>query len=161
MLKIYQSSLSDYKICYNLIDGISGDLNYFKNLGWSLDQFKLQLKKENNLGLLIYNNKILQGFLIGDIIQIEKEIEYEIFLIYIKIESRMLGYATKLLNYIPLIYNNKSLKKIYIEVASNNIPAIDLYKKNNFNQISIRKNYYIIKNKKIDACLYQKKLINE
>ena len=158
MLKIHQSSLSNYKICYNLIDGMNGDLNYFKNLGWSLDQFKLQLKKENNLGLLIYNNKILQGFLIGDIIEIEKEIEYEILLIYIKVESRMLGYATKLLNNIPLIYNNKSLKKIYIEVASNNIPAIDLYRKNNFNQISIRKHYYIIKNKKIDACLYQKKI---
>ena len=34
------------------------------------------------------------------------------------------------------------VKKIFLEVSTNNFPALNLYKNNGFVQISVRKNYY-------------------
>ena len=37
---------------------------------------------------------------------------------------------------------NKHIENITLEVSSNNISAINLYKKLNFKEVAIRKNYY-------------------
>ena len=66
----------------------------------------------------------------------------------LKKKKRKLGYASKLLTNIPNFLQNKTMKKIYLEVASNNYQAINLYKKNNFRQNGYRKNYYNIYEKK-------------
>ena len=142
--------------CYNIIDQHSNDLDIFLKLGWSKSQFKVQLAKKNNLTLGLYENSILEGFVIGDLINIEKNIEYEVLLIYVNVEKRKRGYATKLLEYIPLILKKEKLKKIYLEVAANNHSAIKLYEKNNFKQRGIRKKYYTLDNKKFDAFFFEK-----
>ena len=100
------------------------------------------------------------SFVMGDIISIEKIIEYEILLVYVNFNYRLLGYASKLLNEIPSVLKHRNLEKIYLEVSSDNVDAIELYKNNNFVQIGIRKNYYYITKKKSDALLFEKK-INE
>ena len=41
-------------------------------------------------------------------------------MIYVNYKYRNLGYASKLLNKIPLALNQNQLKKIYLEVSSNN-----------------------------------------
>ncbi len=48
--------------------------------------------------------------------------------------------ATELLHHLEIKFND--IKTIFLEVNENNIPAIKLYQKNNFQQIQIRKNYY-------------------
>ena len=51
-------------------------------------------------------------------------------------------------------------KKVFLEVASNNLIALHLYKKVGFKNFGIRKNYYkILKDKKVDAIL-MKKVVN-
>ena len=55
-------------------------------------------------------------------------------LLYVSIHKRKLGYATKLLENIPLTFKKEKLKKIYLEVAADNFKAIKLYKKNNYKQ---------------------------
>ena len=45
-----------------------------------------------------------------------------------------------------------------LEVAENNFPAIEMYKKNNFNLIGRRKKYYFMNDEKIDALIFKKKL---
>jgi ribosomal-protein-alanine N-acetyltransferase len=38
---------------------------------------------------------------------------------------------------------NAGIKKVFLEVRENNLPAIGAYKKFGFNQISVRKKYYL------------------
>jgi ribosomal protein S18 acetylase RimI-like enzyme len=133
-------------------------MNYFKKLGWKLGQFKSQLFKENNFSLALYSDDSIISFIIGDILSIEKIIEYEILLIYVNFQYRQLGYASKLLNEIPIILKDNPLKKIYLEVASNNFNAIKLYNNNGFIKTGIRKNYYRLNEKIFDAYLFEKKI---
>ena len=142
------------------MENLREDMKFFIQHGWSLKQFEMQLLKKNNLGIGIFQKKALKAFILGDLIDIEKKIEYEILIIYVNISERKLGYATTLINSIPITIKDKTLKKIYLEVASNNFPAIDLYKKNEFIKIGIRKKYYTMDCKKIDAIFFEK-IINE
>jgi ribosomal protein S18 acetylase RimI-like enzyme len=81
-------------------------------------------------------------------------------LIYVNKDNRKLGYASMLLNEIPVYFREKILNKIYLEVASSNLSALNLYKKNEFQKTGYRKEYYLINDKRIDAYFFEKK-INE
>ena len=158
MLQVKKLLSEKFSTCYDLIATNRNDKIYFENLGWKLNQFKMQLLKENNFSLALFNDDLMISFVIGDIISIEKIIEYEILLIYVKFNYRQLGYASKLLNEIPLALNQNHLKKIYLEVSLDNFKAISLYKNNSFVQTGTRKNYYQFANKKFDALIFQKKI---
>ena len=160
MLKIQKLLPENFLNCYDLLDAKSGESDYFEKLGWTFNQFYLQLFKQINFGLGLFKEEKLEGFVIGDLITIEKKLEYEILLLYVTIKKRKVGYATKLLNNLPIFIKKNNLKRIYLEVASNNKKAIQLYKKNKYQQIGTRREYYIEKNKKIDAIFFEK-LINE
>ena len=156
MIKIHTLKPTDYQSCYRLLQNDNDEANYFKSLGWTIEQFKNDFLKASFSGHGIFENKILVGFIIGNIITIKNLIEYEILLIYIKKEKRKIGYASKLLDKIELLLNKK-LQKIYLEVAHNNNNAIKLYIKKGFNKLGIRKKYYSINNNKFDALLFEKK----
>ena len=49
--------------------------------------------------------------------------------------------------------NNKSIKHIFLEVRTSNVPAISLYKKFDFNEIGVRPNYYLTKKGYEDAII--------
>ena len=146
----------NFSHCFDLMKLNQDDLKYFKFLGWNSKQFEKQFFKDNFYGLGLFFDNKLKGFVIGDIINIDNIIEYEILLIYIDNEKRNLGYASKLLSNIYSGLNHRNLKKIYLEVASNNYKAIKLYTKNGYNKTGTRKKYYNFTNKKIDALLYEK-----
>ena len=160
MIKIKKLLPKDFIYCCNLI--IKNDLEgkYFENLGWKIHQFKFQLSKENNLSFGLFNNNLLKAFIFGDLIDVEKKIEYEILIVYVNKDDRKLGYATKLLNKVQTNFDEKKLINIYLEVAADNVSAINLYKKNQYKQIGIRKNYYLIKKKKVNAICF-KKVVDE
>ena len=61
-----------------------------------------------------------------------------------------------LLNKVIDIAKRYNSKKIMIEVRSKNSVAINFYKKNKFEQISIRKDYY--KNPSDDALIFERSL---
>ena len=84
----------------------------------------------------------ISAFLIGNLIIIEKVSEYEILFIYVNKAFRRKCLANYLLNNIYIQKNKSNLKKIFLEIAENNFPAIEVYKKNNFNLLNI-KNYYL------------------
>ena len=93
------------------------------------------------------NNKII-GFINYDTIYEQAELEY----IYVDIDYRNMGIATKLFNYMLEDLNNKNINKITLEVRCDNGSAISFYLKNGFEKVSVRKNYY----KNIDAFLMLK-----
>ncbi len=149
MINFRQLKKKDYN-CFEEL--ISQDiLNYqeFIEMGWSLKQIDNQLQKISNLSYGAFNNNYMVSFIIGDLINIEKKSEYEILLLYVSRHFRKKGLGTKLLKKIE--ENSNCLKKIHLEVSKNNLEGISFYKKMGFKKIYIRKNYFIIKNKKIDA----------
>ena len=121
----------------------------FLSMGWSTNQIINQINKKTNLAFGAFNNKTLVSFILGDLFNIEKISEYEILLIYVCKNFRKKGLGTKLLNKIE--ENNIRLKKIYLEVSQNNSEGISFYKKMKFKTIHIRKNYFFLENKKINA----------
>ena len=150
----------DYQKCNELIDSNLGDSKYFKMLGWSSRQIKSQFEKNVNYSLGAFYEKKLIAFLIGNLIYVENVSEYEILLIYVKKSIRRKGVATKLIEFFSDIKNKIKLEKIVLEVAKNNISAIKLYTNNNFKLSNVRKDYYSISEKKIDAYCYIKEYEN-
>ena len=158
MIKIKKLQKIDLKSCLNLVHNEKDNFSDLKFIGWSKKQITSQFSKSIDYSLGIYKDNNLISFMLGDLISIEKNAEYEILLLYVKKSERREGFASKLLKYIEKQKKNLNLKKIYLEVSKNNNNAIYLYKKNKYNLINIRKNYYLIKNQKIDSLCYVKLL---
>ena len=67
---------------------------------------------------------------------------FELNYIYVKEEYRNQGIASKLMDKMLEIGNDKNIDNITLEVNINNEGAIGLYKKYNFIEITVRKGYY-------------------
>tara|TARA_B100000676_G_C18059057_1_gene836464 strand:+ start:37 stop:486 length:450 start_codon:yes stop_codon:yes gene_type:complete len=75
-----------------------------------------------------------------------------------KYQNQGIGFL--ILNELDEVLLKSNCKKVFLEVASNNLIALHLYKKVGFQNFGIRKNYYkILKDKKVDAIL-MKKVVN-
>ena len=68
--------------------------------------------------------------------------ESDILQVCVDEKYRRKGFAKELLTSFENIMKKKGVKDLFLEVNENNIPAISLYQKMNFSQISIRKKYY-------------------
>ncbi|MGL4687902.1 MAG: ribosomal protein S18-alanine N-acetyltransferase [Fusobacteriaceae bacterium] len=95
--------------------------NMIENSQYKIFVFK-ELNKEIDSYLIVYNS--------FDV--------YEIIKIGVKKEKRNLGYGKLLLDNMKKEYNLDLL----LEVRESNTVAIKFYEKNNFEKISVRKNYY-------------------
>ncbi len=158
MINISKLEKENSEECFQLINDDSKDKNYFKSLGWSKNQFILQFNKNTNYSVGLYDSNQLVSFVVGELIFVEKVSEYEILIIYVKKTYRKKGLASLLLNNISDKKNKLKLNTMSLEVAENNFPAIEMYKKNNFNLIGRRKKYYLMNDEKIDALIFKKKL---
>ena len=158
MINISKLEKENSEECFQLINYDSKDKNYFKSLGWSKNQFILQFNKNTNYSVGLYDNNQLVSFVVGELIFVEKVSEYEILIIYVKKTYRKKGLASLLLNNISDKKNKLKLNTMSLEVAENNFPAIEMYKKNNVNLIGRRKKYYFMNDEKIDALIFKKKL---
>ena len=136
---------------------ISEDLlNYqeYIDQGWFLKQINNQFEKSTNLSYGFFYNNLMVSFIFGDLINIEKNAEYEIHLIYVIKNFRDKGLGSKLIKKIE--ENCHHLKKIYLEVSEINLKGISFYQKMGFKKIYTRKSYYSFQNKKADAFLMAK-----
>jgi len=80
----------------------------------------------------------------------------EIMNIVVKKSSRKKGIGQQLLNRLIELVKESERTIIYLEVNSNNEPAIQLYQKNGFTEIGRRKKYY---HQTDDAILLQKNIL--
>ena len=149
MINCRQLTKEDDNFFKNLISNEGKSYDDFLNMGWSKNQIINQINKKTNLSFGAFYNKNLVSFILGDLFNIEKITEYEILLIYVCKDFRKKGLGTKLINKIE--ENNSFLKKIYLEVSKNNYEGISFYTKINFVETHLRKNYFLIKDKYIDA----------
>ena len=120
----------------------SNDINYIEQI-FNLEKeiFKSSAFNKSYLDTLIKgNNSFVYVYLIGNkvygyLIILDSIDVYEILAIAAVEEYRNKGIAQELLDKIKT-------KDIFLEVRESNQTAINFYKKNNFKEISIRKNYY-------------------
>ena len=123
------------KLTSNDIDYIEQIFNLekeiFKNSAFSIDYLKTLIKNDNSfIYIYLIDNQVCGYLMVLDSIDV-----YEILAIATVEEYRNKGIAQELLDKIKI-------KDIFLEVRESNQIAINFYKKNKFNQISIRKNYY-------------------
>ena len=103
----------------------------FKNSAFNKSYMEILIKGDNSfIYTYITDNKVCGYLMVLDSIDV-----YEILAIATVKEYRNKGIAQELLDKIKT-------KNIFLEVRESNQTAISFYKKNNFKEISIRKNYY-------------------
>lgn len=130
---------------------------YFNSEAYSLETLSDMLKdnyllKDNENIFEISNDDELIGYAIFHV-----NVDFtDIYKIFIREHDRNKGYATMLLNKIIEISKRYNSKKIMIEVRSQNTSAIEFYFKNNFEKISVRKDYYM--NPKDDALIFERRV---
>ena len=120
----------------------SNDINYieqifnlekeiFINSAFNKSYMETLIKADNSfIYTYITDNKVCGYLMVLDSIDV-----YEILAIATVKEYRNKGIAQELLDKIKT-------KDIFLEVRESNQIAINFYKKNNFKEISVRKNYY-------------------
>ena len=123
------------KLTNNDIDYIEQIFNLekeiFKNSAFSKSYLNTLIKGDNSfIYVYLIDDKVCGYLMILDSIDV-----YEILAISAVEEYRNKGIAQELLDKIKT-------KDIFLEVRESNKVAINFYKKNNFKEISIRKNYY-------------------
>lgn len=133
------------------------EINEFHDEAYSFDTLSDIMKdnyllKNNDNIFEISNEEDLIGYIIFHI----TEDFTDIYKIFIRDNDKRKGYATDLLNKVIELAKRYNSKKIMIEVRSKNVSAINFYKNNGFEQISIRKDYY--KNPTDDALIFERSL---
>ena len=123
------------KLTNNDIDYIEQIFNLekeiFKNSAFSKSYLNTLIKGDNSfIYIYLIDSKVCGYLMVLDSIDV-----YEILAIATIEEYRNKGIAQGLLDKIRI-------KNIFLEVRESNKVAINFYKKNNFKEISIRKNYY-------------------
>ena len=123
------------KLTINDVDYIEQIFNLekdiFKNSAFSKESTENLVKEDNSfIYAYLIDEKVCGYLMILDSIDV-----YEILAIATIEKYRNKGIAQELLDKIKT-------KDIFLEVRESNQTAINFYKKNNFKEISIRKNYY-------------------
>lgn len=90
----------------------------------------------------IFLKSEVEGQIVGLLLADDLIDSYNLLLIAVKDEFKNKNIATKLIQKLENIAKNKNIEKIWLEVRENNFPAINLYLKNNFKNIYMRRNYY-------------------
>lgn len=105
---------------------------------WSHTAVENQLKSGNAIWLITEENGIPCGYALGSIVCGEAEL----YRIAVSDDFRRRGLGEKLLSGFIEKCRSMDGEKIFLEVRSRNVPAISLYKKAGFEEISVRKGYY-------------------
>ncbi len=114
----------------------------FPDKNWSAQDF-MDLKK-SGCDIIASQNSFVVWRVIAD--------EAEIITIGVHPDVRNTGIATALLTLVENDVRNRGGKKIFLEVADNNIAARTLYEHNGYTQIAVRAKYY----GNVDAILMEK-----
>ena len=120
------------------LDSISSILEKDFDNFWTYNIFKSELNNKNSKIIVAKLNDEIIGFASLSIVLDIAEITN----IVVKKAFRGKGFSVLLLQKLINIAKKNNCKYINLEVNSNNIVAINLYKKFEFKQVGLRKNYY-------------------
>ncbi len=106
--------------------------------GWSKGQLNSAFDSGRFSVLGAKENNQLIGFVSFSITIDSADVET----VFVKTEHRRKGIAKNLIDSAIKMLLDLGVKKIFLEVRQNNLPARALYQKLGFSDISVRKNYY-------------------
>lgn len=107
----------------------------FQEEAWNLSQIESHHQGQSSLLYLEESKSIHKGYLF----YLENQFELELLRIGVPFEFRRQGIAEKL---IEALIQISGIREIFLEVKSENFPAIELYKKKGFIIFALRKKYY-------------------
>ncbi len=105
---------------------------------WSLTSLEAQLSSEQAVWLIYEEDNKPVGYALGT----EVCGEAELYRIAVLSSHRRKGLGELIINSFLEKCCERKAEKVFLEVRSKNIPAISLYKKSGFEEISVRKGYY-------------------
>ena len=105
---------------------------------WNYNVFKTELNNKNSKYIIAKINNEIVGFAGIEIIIDTADITN----VVVKKQFRGRSISSLLLQHIIELAKSNNCKTINLEVNCNNLVAINLYKKFNFKQVGLRKNYY-------------------
>jgi ribosomal-protein-alanine N-acetyltransferase len=113
---------------------------------WSAQSYLDEIKNPNAilLRLVSCENEII-GFVVGRLVpggEIDVRMDAEIYNIAVVSEHRNTGNGQRLLDEFLQISSERGAKNIWLEVRESNFPAIAFYRKNGFEQVQRRPNFY-------------------
>ena len=143
MLSIKEINSKDVELCYEFDSKVLSL--------WSKEQWEKEFIKSGTkvLGLILSNNVI--GICVIQVVLDEAQINY----FALKRNFRRQGFGTFFMINLIKPLNVINVKKIFLEVSQNNLPAEKFYTYLGFTTVGIRKNYYkdgshaLIKEKKL------------
>lgn len=106
---------------------------------WSRQALISQLPDDMHFFIAAFNNS---GRVLGYVGMMYVLDEGYISNVAVSPECRRLGIADKLIESLIKRANEKNLSFVTLEVRESNLPAIELYRKNGFSDVGMRKNYY-------------------
>ena len=114
----------------------------FDQEAFSKRQISYLLTDYNSIALMAKTDNDIVGFIIAQV-EVEENTEFgHIVTINVAPNHRHKGTATKLLNEIENLLNQKGITQCRLEVREDNKPAIKLYKKLGYQTVGILENYY-------------------
>ena len=106
---------------------------------WTQVQFTTSIENSKNLCYCLSLNSKTIGYLIAMLASDTADI----LNIGIDPDFKRQGHGTALLNHLIEELKKRHISEILLEVRAGNKPAIQFYKKQGFEKISVRKNYYM------------------
>ena len=134
----FEEKIKITRMTLNDIDNITPDFNKEFDKFWNINNLKNDFANPNSTYFVAKFDTEIVGF--AGILKICDEAN--IMNIVTKVNKRRLGIGSKLLQSLIASAKEQNCKSIILEVNENNKPAINLYKKYNFNRIGLRKKYY-------------------
>lgn len=107
---------------------------------WSKEAFSSFINSHQFLFTVIYYNESIIGFTLFEIHAADSFAH--LLKIMIKKESRGKNYGEILLNNALIYLKNLGIKKYFLEVESDNLAAINIYRKVGFQRVHLNKNFY-------------------
>ncbi len=122
----------------SILDKIANCLeNDFDNF-WTYKTLKDELSSENSFYFVAELEDEIIGFAGFKVICQEAELMN----IVVRKSFRNNGISSLLMEHLLQELKDKKIATLHLEVAKNNIPAVGLYRKFNFKEVGLRKNYY-------------------
>jgi len=127
---------------------------------WSQHQFTTSIENSKNLCYCLSQNDKTIGYLIA-MLTVDTA---DILNIGIDPDFKRQGYGTALLNHLIEELKKRNIGEILLEVRAGNKSAIQFYKSQGFEEISVRKNYYTQNSKnqshREDGIIMRKKILS-
>lgn len=143
MIKIENMTLTDL---YSIQDTLVSDFDDF----WNYSVLKSELESPNSHYIVAKDNSKIFGFA-GIKVSV---VDADIMNIVVRKDLRNSGLGSLLLEGLINLAKSLNVEKLFLEVNEKNLPAISLYKKFDFKEISKRKKYY----KENDAIVMYKEI---